>query len=276
MAALREEMLRRALDGTAVVGRELCCLAEVGSTNDLLKELARQGAPEGLTVLAERQTAGRGRRGRSFQSPAGLGLWMSVLLRPVCPPERLPQVTALTAAACAEAIRAVCGAEAGIKWPNDLVLGGRKLCGILTELETGGEGLALVIGIGLNVRQRWEDFPPELRESAVSLEAALGREVSREALAGAILRGMDGMYRDLLADDLDAWREAYRKRCVNLGRAVRILRPDGREERGTALDVDRDFGLRVRREDGGEETLRSGEVSVRGIFGYADGGGRES
>ena len=151
MTSLRESAIRRALAGDPLVGREVRVLPEVGSTNDYLKEAAREGAPEGLAVLAERQTAGKGRLGRSFQSPAGLGLWMSVLLRPTCPPERLPPVTALTAAACAGAIREVCGAEVGVKWPNDLVLDGRKLCGILTELESGGEGLALVIGIGLNV-----------------------------------------------------------------------------------------------------------------------------
>ena len=255
MTSLNEESIRQALAGDMLVGREVRVLPEVGSTNDYLKEAARGGAPEGLAVLAERQTAGKGRLGRSFQSPAGLGLWMSVLLRPTCPPECLPPVTALTAAACAEAIREVCGAEAGIKWPNDLVLDGRKLCGILTELESGGEGLALVIGIGLNVSQRREDFPPELRETAGSL---------------AMLRALDRMYRDLLADDLDAWRGAYRAACVNLGREVRILRPD-REEQATALDVDRDFGLMVRLADGREEILRSGEVSVRGLSGYAEG-----
>ena len=168
MPPLTEAALHRALGETAVVGRDLRCLPELGSTNDHLKELARQGAPEGLVVLAERQTAGRGRLGRSFQSPAGLGLWMSILLRPDCPPERLPRVTALTAVACTGAIRSICGVEAGIKWPNDLVCRGRKLCGILTELESDGQGLAVVIGIGLNVAHRREDFPPELRETGTS------------------------------------------------------------------------------------------------------------
>ena len=271
MTSLRESAIRRALAGDPLVGREVRVLPEVGSTNDYLKEAAREGAPEGLAVLAERQTAGKGRLGRSFQSPAGLGLWMSVLLRPTCPPERLPPVTALTAAACAGAIREVRGAEVGVKWPNDLVLDGRKLCGILTELESGGEGLALVIGIGLNVSQRREDFPPELRETAGSLAMLTGREVPREALAGAIQLGLDGMDRGLLAGDLVAWRGAYRAPCGHLRREVRILRPDGRETLATALDVDRDFGLIVRRTDGTEEILRSGEVSVRGLSGYAEG-----
>lgn len=271
MTSLRESAIRRALAGDPLVGREVRVLPEVGSTNDYLKEAAREGAPEGLVLLAERQTAGRGRLGRNFQSPAGKGLWLSLLLRPQCPPERLPQVTALTAVAVRRAILAACGLETGIKWPNDLVWQGRKLCGILTELETGGDGLALVIGIGLNVSQQPEDFPPELRPTAVSLTQALGRKIPREPLAAALLRRLDAMYRDLLSGSLAPWRQDYRAACVTLGREVRVLRPDGRETLATALDVDRDFGLIVRRTDGTEEILRSGEVSVRGLSGYAEG-----
>ena len=208
MTSLRESAIRRALAGDCLVGREVRVLPEVGSTNDYLKEAAREGAPEGLAVLAERQTAGKGRLGRSCQSP---------------------------------------------------------------ERASGGAGRARGLGSGLNGSQRREDFPPELRETAGSLAMLTGREVPREALAGAILRWLDGMYRDLLADDLDAWRGAYRAAGVNLGREVRILRPDGRETLATALDVDRDFGLIVRRTDGTEEILRSGEDSVRRLTGYAEG-----
>ncbi len=270
MPPLTEAALRRALEPAALVGRELRCLPEVTSTNDLLKALARQGAPEGLVLLAERQTAGRGRLGRNFQSPAGKGLWLSLLLRPQCPPERLPQVTALTAVAVRRAILAACGLETGIKWPNDLVWQGRKLCGILTELETGGDGLALVIGIGLNVSQQPEDFPPELRPTAVSLTQALGREIPREPLAAALLRRLDAMYRDLLSGDLASWRQDYRAACVTLGREVRVLRPEG-ERRAFARDVDAAFGLTVDYPGGTGETLRSGEVSVRGLAAYAEG-----
>ena len=271
MKTLTEADIRRQLGETQVLGRSILCLTEVDSTNELAKSMARQGAEEGLVLLAERQTAGKGRLGRSFASPAGQGIWMSLLLRPTCSPDRLPPVTALTAAACRLAIREVCGTEVGIKWPNDLVLRERKLCGILTELESSGEGLALVIGIGLNVCQRPEDFPPELRETAVSLEMALGQPVDRAALAAAMLRQLDAMYQSLLAGDLDAWRESYRAGCVNLGREVRILWPDGRQEAAHALDVDGDFGLLVRRQDGSVTPLRSGEVSVRGLYGYTEG-----
>ena len=253
------------------IGRELLCFDTIDSTNNELKRRAVSGTVDGTVILADQQTGGRGRRGRSFVSPAGKGLYLSAALRPQCPLSEISTLTAWTAVALCDAVESVCGVRPGIKWPNDLVLNRKKLCGILTELESGGEGLALVIGIGLNVSQRREDFPPELRETAGSLAMLTGREVPREALAGAILRWLDGMYRDLLADDLDAWRGAYRAACVNLGREVRILRPDGRETLATALDVDRDFGLIVRRTDGTEEILRSGEVSVRGLSGYAEG-----
>ena len=149
----------------------------VDSTNTVCKNLAAQGAPSGTAVIARRQTAGRGRMGRSFESPEGLGLYLSVLWRPEGTPEDLLPLTPMAAVSAAMAIRRVTGAPVRIKWPNDLVLGGRKLCGILTELESGGEGLALVIGIGLNVSQRREDFPPELRETAGSLVMLTGREV---------------------------------------------------------------------------------------------------
>ena len=141
---------------------------------------------------------------------------------------------------------------------------------ILTELETGGDGLALVIGIGLNVSQRPEDFPPELRPTAVSLTQALGRKIPREPLAAALLRRLDAMYRDLLSGSLAPWRQDYRAACVTLGREVRVLRPEG-ERRAFARDVDAAFGLTVDYPDGTGETLRSGEVSVRGLAAYAEG-----
>ena len=155
----------------------------VGSTNTELTELIRQGAAEGTVVLARQQTAGRGRMGRSFQSPAGLGLYGSVLLR--SSPEDAPRIPALAATAVRRAIRRSCGLSCGIKWPNDLVLSGRKVCGILAEALPGPEGsLWVVVGIGINVCQRREDFLPELRETAASLSMIAGAEIDRAALDG--------------------------------------------------------------------------------------------
>ena len=203
----------------------------VGSTNTELMALARQGAAEGTVVLARQQTAGRGRMGRSFQSPAGLGLYGSVLLR--SSPEVAPRIPALAATAVRRAIRRSCGLSCGIKWPNDLVLSGRKVCGILAEALPGPEGsLWVVVGIGINVCQRREDFLPELRETAER-------------------------------------RQEYGAACLNLGHRVRVLRPGGERE-ALAVSLTPDYGLAVRYDDGTEEVLRSGEVSVRGLYGYTD------
>lgn len=269
MTSLHEESIRQALAGDPLVGREVRVLPEVGSTNDYLKEAARGGAPEGLAVLAERQTAGKGRLGRSFQSPAGLGLWMSVLLRPTCPPERLPAVTALTAAACAEAIREVCGAEAGIKWPNDLVLGGRKLCGILTELEweaESGEFSCVIIGAGINVSQDEADFGPEVAPIAISLAQALGTAPDRTELAAQVIRSLNALYDDFPAQNA-AYLDHFRRDCLTVGNPIKVISGAG-ERIGTATGISDDFGLTVRWEDGSTETLTSGEVSVRGLYDY--------
>ena len=217
----------------------------VGSTNTELTELIRQGAAEGTVVLARQQTAGRGRMGRSFQSPAGLGLYGSVLLR--SSPEDAPRIPALAATAVRRAIRRSCGLSCGIKWPNDLVLSGRKVCGILAEALPGPEGsLWVVVGIGINVCQRREDFLPELRETAASLSMIAGAEMDRTALETALLEELE-----------------------SLGRRVRVLRPDG-ERSALAVSLTPDYGLAVRYDDGTEEVLRSGEVSVRVLYGYTD------
>jgi BirA family biotin operon repressor/biotin-[acetyl-CoA-carboxylase] ligase len=174
-------------------------------------------------------------------------------------------------AVCA-AVERVCGVRPGLKWPNDPVLGNRKLCGILTELSLEGETgrlQYLVVGIGVNVLQTEADFSPEVAELATSLAMALGRPVSRPALAAALIEELDRLYRDLKAGDLTEYLAAYRRDCVNLGRQVQLLSPAGRET-ATALDIDPEFGLVVRGADGERRTIRSGEVSVRGLYGYVE------
>lgn len=239
----------------------------VGSTNTELMALARQGAAEGTVVLARQQTAGRGRMGRSFQSPVGLGLYGSVLLR--SSPEDAPRIPALAATAVRRAIRRSCGLSCGIKWPNDLVLSGRKVCGILAEALPGPEGsLWVVVGIGINVCQRREDFLPELRETAASLSMIAGAEIDRAALETAFLEELEALRRELPQETAER-RQEYGVACLNLGHRVRVLRPGG--ERGAlAVSLTPDYGLAVRYDDGTEEVLRSGEVSVRGLYGYTD------
>ena len=234
---------------------------EVDSTNNVCKTLAAQGA-DNTAVIARRQTAGKGRLGRSFLSPEG-GLYLSVLWRG-CPAGQLLTVTPLAAVAVCRAIQQVCGAVCGIKWCNDVVLNGKKLCGILTESSLRPDGGAewLVVGIGVNVAQT--AFPPDIADMAASL-VMQGYSVSPDALAEVLLEQLTAMRQALPRPQ--AWREEYRRRCVNLGRPVRVLRGDASRQ-AAALDVDQQFGLTVRYENGETETVRSGEVSVRGLYGY--------
>lgn len=269
---LTEAEIRSFLGETAVVGRELRCFAELDSTNNYLK--TQTAAPDGTAAVADSQTAGRGRMDRSFQSPKGRGIYLSVLLRPPLPPERLLPVTALAGVAVCAAVERVCGVRPGLKWPNDPVLNGKKLCGILTEMSLEAETgrvQSLVLGIGVNVGQGPEDFSPEVRKMATSLLQALGQPVSRPRLTAALLEELDRAYAALLAGDLSAYLAAYRRDCVNLGKTVQLI-PFGGGERETAqaVDVDGEFSLVIRGSGGRERTVRSGEVSVRGLWGYAD------
>ena len=234
----------------------------IDSTNDHLKRLAAQGAPHGTVAVADCQTGGRGRTGRSFDSKGGSGIYLSVLLRPHCRPDRLMTLTAQTAVAVRRAILAVTGAETQIKWVNDLVLGGRKLCGILTELSIEAEsGLVsyAVVGVGVNCNRPAQDFPPELQAVAGSILSQTGTWVDRSRLAAQMIRELSSL------PELD-WREEYRAACVNLGREVQIL---GAETCcGTAVDVGAQAELIVRLEGGELVSVNAGEVSVRGLYGY--------
>ena len=254
-----------------LIGRALICLPTVDSTNSEVKRQALAGREEGLAVLADGQTGGRGRRGRQFESPAGKGLYCSVLLRPSCALDQLPQLTAWTAVAACDAVEEVCGVRPGIKWTNDLVLEGRKLCGILTELGLEGESASLqyaAVGIGINVSQQAADFGPVAAPVAVSLAQALGKAPRRTDLAATLLHALDRMYREFPAKR-ESWYERYRKDCLTLGKPVRVLR--GNETfTGVAEDLADDFSLIVRREDGTRETVNAGDVSVRGLFGYTE------
>lgn len=241
-------------------------LPVVDSTNNYLKALAEEGAPHGTVAAADCQTGGRGRMGRSFDSAAGAGVYLSVLLRPACPPEALMTLTAQAAVASARAVEAVCGETVGIKWVNDLVLSGRKVCGILTELSVDAQsGLvrSAVVGVGVNCSRREEDFPPALRGTAGSLLSQTGRRPDRNLLAAALIRELSRL------PELD-WREDYRARCLNLGKPVQVLRPGQEPIPALALDVGPQAELLVRLADGRQLAVNAGEVSVRGLYGYVD------
>lgn len=265
-----EQEIRQFLKDTMRIGETILCFDEIDSTNTYAKRLALEDASEGTVVIADFQTAGRGRMDRSFQSPKGKGIYLSVLLRPQLSPERLMTVTALTGIAVCNAVEAVCGVRPGLKWPNDPVLGKRKICGILTELVTDPDGkITLVLGIGINVLQEETDFSPELRPIATSLAMEVGQKISRPELTAELLRQLDRMYDALLDGDLDGWVETYRRDCVHLGKQIRLIGPAGQAS-ATAMDVDDTFGLVVLGANGTIRTVRTGEISVRGLFGYVE------
>lgn len=267
-----EEEIRTFLPATSA-GRELHCFEEIDSTNTYLKKLAITGAAHGTAAVADSQTAGRGRMERVFQSPKGKGIYLSVLLRPQLPPQKLLPVTALCGVGVCRAVERVCGVKPQLKWPNDPVVNGKKLCGILTEMALEGETgrlQYLVLGVGLNVAQTAADFTPDVAAMATSVNEAAGRPVSRAALTAAMLEEIDALYEALCRGDTADYLAEYRERCVNLGKTVQLIRPDGNRDTVTAEAVDEDFSLVVRHPDGRQETIRSGEVSVRGMYGYVE------
>ena len=239
---------------------------EVTSTNTLLKELGRQGAPEGTVLVADRQTGGRGRLGRTFLSPGGVGVYLSALIRPDCAPTELMHLTCAVAVAMCDAVEAAFGFRPGIKWTNDLVVDTKKLGGILTELgldpKTGRVSYA-VLGIGINCSQLPGDFDESIRDMATSARMVLAREADRERLIAEMVKSLERMELRSPARML----ERYKADCITLGKHVSILRGD-EVRHALALDVDREGGLVVRYDSGETGTVTSGEVSVRGLYGY--------
>lgn len=263
-----KDRILSALSGTYPWKERLHFFPTIGSTNDHLRQLAKSGAPRGTAVIADRQTGGHGRRGRSFHSPEGSGIYLSILLRPQCRPDQLMHLTCAAAVAMCDAVERISGFRPGIKWTNDLVCGQRKLGGILTELGFGPEGNVdwVIIGIGINCTQHSEDFPEELRDMAGSVAMAAGTAPDRALLAAAMLESLHRMSEDLIprrAPILDD----YRRDCITLGKEVVLLRGDERSY-GLALDIDETGALVVRFRDGTVKTVNSGEVSVRGMYGY--------
>ena len=233
------------------------------STNAVLKDMAKQTAPHGSLCLCECQTAGRGRMDRSWSSPEGQGVWLSVLLRPNIPAERAPLITFCCALAMAKAVREVTALDAKIKWPNDLVLNGRKLCGILLEMVFDTQGYAVVAGTGLNVRRG--AYPDELASRATSIEewAAVP---DRGAIIAAYLRALEDALAAVEQRAFAGIAEDFRRECITLGSTVHAL-GTAADFTGIAEDVDNSGALLVR--TGGElRRVLAGDVSVRGVMGY--------
>ncbi len=241
-------------------------LPETDSTNNALKRECT--APHGTVLVTGKQTGGRGRLGRQFASPLG-GVYLSVLLRPNAMPEELLHLTPMTAVAVRRAIADCSGVEADIKWTNDLVCGGKKLCGILTELTTeAGSGAlqSVIVGIGVNCNTVIEELPPEVRPMATSLAQLCGKPVDPNALAAAMVQRLYEMDGALLIRR-EAWMREYEAHCITIGQTVQVVRGDERRV-AFAEGIDAFGGLKVRWEDGTTETINTGEVSVRGMYGY--------
>ncbi len=255
METLRSEEIARDL-GTRRIGRAVRCLPSVGSTNDVAAGWAAEGAPEGAVVLAEEQTRGRGRQGRSWTSPRGGGLWLSVVLRPAIPREDAAYLTALGALAVAEAIRRETGLEAGIRWPNDVLLGERKVAGVLAEIR---DFPAAVLGIGLDVDLPAGALPADVAARATSLAREAGRPVARLPLVRALLRALDEGYGRLLSGDRAPIEAAWRARSAVLGRTVRVREPEGVVE-GRVMDLTARGGLTLAVEGGATRTVRGERV----------------
>lgn len=238
------------------------------STNDVLKQLAAQGAEEGTVVLAGHQTQGKGRLGRSFHSPQDSGIYMSVLLRPKCLPTGLMHLTCAAGCAACDAIEAATGLRPGIKWINDIVCEKKKVGGILTQMVLSGDGKVdhAVVGIGLNCNQKEDDFPQELQEIAGSLAMFSASGINRWIIAAKLIEELERMSGQLLSLKEEIMGQ-YRKDCITIGQEIQVIR-QGCIYTGKALDVDEDGALMVEFANGSIEHIQSGEVSVRGMYGY--------
>ena len=239
----------------------------IDSTNTRAKELAKDGAPAGTVLIAGNQTGGRGRMGRSFSSPEGMGVYLSVILRPGCKAEELMHLTCAAAVAACKAVESASGIFPGIKWINDLVCGKEKLGGILTEMSVNTNGFVdwAVVGIGINCCQKKADFPTELQSMATSLLLQTGKPCPPALLAARLTEALYEINAVLF--EKQQIMDIYRQHCVTLGQKVLVVR--GEESAyGTALDLDQDGGLLVRFTDGTEKVVSSGEVSIRGMYGY--------
>ena len=240
---------------------------ELDSTNIKIKELAIGGAEHGTVIVADKQTAGKGRRGRTWESPAGTNLYFSILLRPTFATEKAPMLTLVMAYSAAKAIREHLHVDAMIKWPNDLVLSKKKICGILTEMTLNGTEIDhIVVGTGINVNLT--EFPEELQSSATSLFLELGEEVERKVLLEKVLEEFWKQYKFFEAyQDLSYLQQEYNEMLVNCGKEVCVLEP-GNEYMAVARGINQTGELLVTKADGSEAVVYAGEVSVRGIYGY--------
>ncbi len=255
---------------TGRIGRKVRFFEVVDSTNVRAKEDAEDGAVDGTLIVADMQTAGRGRRGREWKSPAGANVYFSLLLKPDFAPDKASMLTLVMAYAVKRGLEETCtvSMESGIKWPNDIVVNGKKICGILTEMVLDSEQRIkyVVIGVGINVGK--QEFAPEIVDTATCIEEECGYKVSRSSLIANIMAAFEEQYDVFLQkQSLGFLREEYNACLVNCNREVCVLDPKG-EYRGIARGINDSGELLVELPDGSVQAVYAGEVSVRGIYGY--------
>lgn len=251
---------------TEWAGKPVVYYPETDSTNIRIRHLGDEGAPHGTVAVADRQTAGRGRRGRTWESPGGSCIYMSILLRPDLAPEKAPMLTLVMACGVAEGIMDCADVKVQIKWPNDIIVSGKKLAGILTEMSTQVDYINHVtVGVGINVNV--QNFPEEI-QTATSLLSETGTQTKRAPVIAAVMKHFEENYKIFMqTEDMSGLMEKYSSLLVNQGREVLILEKDA-EYKAYAEGINQKGELVVRREDGTVENICAGEVSVRGVYGY--------
>lgn len=247
--------------------QKILCFDKITSTNDVLREMAQKGAGQGQVAIAEEQTIGKGRENRKFYSPRSCGIYMSMILQPKGSVLETISITAWIAVAVSRAIENVCKIKTGIKWVNDLVLNKKKICGISTELSLVGESAKIqyiITGIGINVNQ--DSMPDEIKDVATSIRKESGIRYSRAELVAEVIKQLDRLCEEW-GEKKEEYLKEYRDRNVTLHNQLRVIRGND-QKTSYAEEIDEDFGLVVSFPDGTKETVRSGEVKVRGLYGY--------
>lgn len=253
--------------GTKWVGKNLYYYEDTDSTNADAMRLGEEGAEHGTLVVANHQNKGRGRRGRVWQSPVGTTISMSFLVKPEIAPGKASMLTLVMALAVAKGIEEACDLSTAIKWPNDILVNGKKVCGILTEMKAEMDYIhGVIIGVGINVNV--ESFPEDLQSMATSLILEKGRKVSRAEVIERVAENFEEYYEKFMeTEDLSLLRDLYEERLISKGKTVKVLDPQG-EYTGISKGITDTGELVVETQDGKEQQVYAGEVSVRGIYGY--------
>lgn len=249
---------------TLYIGRPTVVLDSVDSTNEEIKRRAKQGEKQGLTVVSDEQTLGKGRLGRVWQSPKGTSIYESILLRPELAPSQVPCITLVAGLALCNTINSIAECNAKIKWPNDIIIGSKKLCGILTEMTIEDNTVSFaVVGMGINANNR--SFPDEIKHKATSLYLEKGIAFSRAELVAKLAENFEQAYNEFIMGGFEAIKDEYVSLCATIGRRVSAHRSN-EEICGTAADIAADGGLIIQTDSGNTEYISTGEVAVQGIY----------